>query len=105
MTTDTILHKYLRHLRRIGADNVSNGFRHIDACELVLRLALEELADAMQAQSAEVAELRSQLAQLDADNAALIQQHGELTKEIDRLHAEGRKRIRAITNGDSEAVL
>ncbi len=102
MITEGIHFKYMRHLRNAA------GARHsiaLEAVDLVLSLALEELADAMQAQSAEVAELRSQIAQMDVDNAALIQQHGELTKEIERLHAEGRKRIRAITNGDSEATL
>ncbi len=79
MITDTILHKYLRHLNAV----TDNGpYPHMDAVELAFRLALEELADAMQAQSAEVAELRSQLAQLDADNATLIRCNKELTDAL-----------------------
>lgn len=98
MTANTILQKYLRHLNAV----TDNGpYPHMDAVELAFRLALEELADAMQAQSAEVAELRSQLAQLDADNATLITRNKELTTEIERLHADGRKRIRKIANGEA----
>ena len=40
MITDTILHKYMRHMRYID----QGGIVHIDAVELALRLALEELA-------------------------------------------------------------
>ena len=41
MTTDTILHKYMRHLRYIDQGNIV----HLDAVELALRLALDELAE------------------------------------------------------------
>lgn len=43
MTTDTILHKYMRHLRYIDQGNIV----HLDAVELALRLALDELAESI----------------------------------------------------------
>lgn len=106
MNSDNILHKYLRHLRRID----TGAIVHIDAVELAFRLAIEELEESMApantvsqlgtanlrimeleadlerlqtATNAEVADLRSQLAQLDADNAAMIRRNRELT---DALH-------------------
>ena len=109
MITDTILHKYLRHLRHMDRVAVV----HIDAVELALRLALEELAEstpstpstpptelvALQANQladlqadlerlqtaadAEVAELRQQIAQMDTDNAALIRRNRELVAALD----------------------
>ena len=104
MITDMILHKYLRHLRHMDRVAVV----HLDAVELALRLALEELeasipstpsmastpptelatlqADLERLQTAadaEVADLRKQLAELDTDNAALIRRNKELT---DALH-------------------
>jgi DNA-binding transcriptional MerR regulator len=99
-----ILHKYLRHLRHMDRVAVV----HLDAVELALRLALEELAESipstpsmvstpptelatLQAElerlqttaDAEVAELKQQIAELDTDNAALIRRNKELT---DALH-------------------
>ena len=98
MLTDTILHKYMRHLRQMNG----GGYTSMDAVELALRLALEDLAEsipstpstelaALQADlerlqtaaDTEVAELRKQLNELDADNAALIRHNKEL---VDSLH-------------------
>ena len=105
MISDTILHKYLRHLRYIDQGSIV----HLDAVELALRLSLEELEESMApanataelgaanlrimelqadlerlqgAVNAEVTELRQQLAQLDADNAALIRRNKELADEL-----------------------
>ena len=105
MLSDTILHKYMRHLRRID----TGAIVHIDAVELAFRLAIEELEEGMApadtvaqlgtanlrimelqadlerlqtATNAEVADLRQQLAQLDADNAALIRRNKELADEL-----------------------
>ena len=102
MLTDTILHKYMRHLRQMNG----GGYTSMDAVELALRLALEELAEsipstpstsstelaALQADlerlqtaaDTEVAELRKQLDELDADNAAMIRRNRELTIELNR---------------------
>jgi len=99
-----ILHKYMRHLRYIDQGSIV----HLDAVELALRLALEELeasipstpsmvstpptelatlqADLERLQTAanaEVADLKQQIAELDTDNAALIRRNKELT---DALH-------------------
>ena len=101
MITDMILHKYLRHLRHMDRVAVV----HLDAVELALRLALDELEQSiastpstpptelatLQAElerlqttaDAEVAELKQQIAELDTDNAALIRRNKELT---DALH-------------------
>ena len=101
MITDTILHKYMRHLRHMNG----GGYTSMDAVELALRLALEELAESIPstpstsstelaalqtdlerlqtAADTEVAELRKQLNELDADNAALIRRNKEL---VDSLH-------------------
>ena len=101
MITDMILHKYLRHLRYIDQGSIV----HIDAVELALRLALDELEQSIAstpstpptelatlqadlerlqtAANAEVAELKQQIAELDTDNAALIRRNKELT---DALH-------------------
>ena len=105
MNSDTILHKYMRHLRRID----TGAIVHIDAVELAFRLAIEELEEGMApadtvaqlgtanlrimelqadlerlqtATNVEVADLRQQLAQLDADNAALIRRNKELSDEL-----------------------
>ena len=105
MISDTILHKYLRHLRYIDQGSIV----HLDAVELALRLSLEELEESMApatataelgsanlrimelqaelerlqtAANAEVAELRQQIAQMDADNAALIRRNKELSDEL-----------------------
>ena len=105
MLSDTILHKYMRHLRRID----TGAIVHIDAVELAFRLAIEELEEGMApadtvaqlgtanlrimelqadlerlqtATNVEVADLRQQLAQLDADNAALIRRNKELSDEL-----------------------
>ena len=94
MTTDMILHKYMRHLRYIDQGSIV----HLDAVELALRLALDELeqsiastpstpptelATLQAAANAEVAELKQQITELDTDNAALIRRNKELT---DALH-------------------
>lgn len=101
MITDMILYKYMRHLRYIDQGSIV----HLDAVELALRLALEELeasipstpsmastelatlqADLERLQTAanaEVADLKQQIAELDTDNAALIRRNKELT---DALH-------------------
>ena len=101
MITDMILHKYLRHLRYIDQGSIV----HIDAVELALRLALDELEQSIAstpstpptelatlqaelerlqtAADTEVAELKQQIAELDTDNAALIRRNKELT---DALH-------------------
>ena len=122
MISDTILHKYLRHLRYIDQGSIV----HLDAVELALRLALEELAESIPstahttadenliaaqgrrimelqadlerlqiATNAEVAELRQQIAQMDADNAALIRRNKELT---DALHISANGTGLAIKN-------
>ena len=99
----SILLKYLRPLRCIST------VPHLDAVELAFRLALDELEEGMApadtvaqlgtanlrimelqadlerlqtATNAEVADLRQQLAQLDADNAALIRRNKELADEL-----------------------
>ena len=106
MNTDLILHKYMRHLRIMNG-----GYVSLDAVELALRLALDELAESIPstdvhtteqlgaanlrimelqadlerlqtAANAEVTELRSQLAQLDTDNAAMIRRNKELADEL-----------------------
>ena len=96
-----ILHKYMRHLRYIDQGSIV----HLDAVELALRLALDELEQSIAstpstpptelatlqadlerlqtAANAEVAELKQQIAELDTDNAALIRRNKELT---DALH-------------------
>ena len=101
MITDMILHKYMRHLRYIDQGSIV----HLDAVELALRLALDELEQSIAstpstpptelatlqadlerlqtAANAEVAELKQQIAELDTDNAALIRRNKELT---DALH-------------------
>lgn len=105
MNSDNILHKYLRHLRRID----TGAIVHMDAVELAFRLAIEELEESMApantiaelgaanlrimelqadlerlqtATNVEVADLRQKLAQLDADNAALIRRNKELADEL-----------------------
>ena len=105
MISDTILHKYLRHLRYIDQGSIV----HLDAVELALRLSLEELEESMApatataelgsanlrimelqadlerlqtAANAEVADLRQQIAQMDADNAALIRRNKDLADEL-----------------------
>ena len=110
MITDTILHKYMRHLRIMNG-----GYISLDAVELALRLALEELAESIPSISStdvhtteqlgaanlrimelqadlerlqtdadnEIAALKAQLAQLDTDNAAMIRRNKELA---DALH-------------------
>ncbi len=105
MISDTILHKYLRHLRYIDQGSIV----HLDAVDLALRLSLEELEESMApanataelgganlrimelqadlerlqgAVNAEVTELRQQLAQLDTDNASLIRRNKELADEL-----------------------
>lgn len=114
MTTETILQKYLRHLRYVST------VPHIDAVELVLRLALDDLAEWLggatadtttdenliaaqgrritelqadlerlqTAANAEVAELRQQIAQMDADNAALIRRNKELADELKQVRLD-----------------
>ena len=42
MNTDLVLHKYMRHLRIMNG-----GYISLDAVELALRLALEELAESI----------------------------------------------------------
>ena len=110
MITDTILHKYMRHLRIMNG-----GYISLDAVELALRLALEELAESIPSISStdvhtteqlgaanlrimelqadlerlqtdadtEIAALKAQLAELDTDNAAMIRRNKELA---DALH-------------------
>ena len=89
-----------------GVRELSRGNRiHIDAARLVLRLALDELAEStptpdyagyiatietlgadlerlQTAANAEVADLRQQIAQMDADNAALIRRNKDLADEL-----------------------
>ena len=109
MISDTILHKYLRQFRLMDGTR----FYHIDAIELAFRLAFDELEQsipstpstpstelvALQANqladlqaelerlqtatNAEVAELRQQIAQMDADNAAMIRRNRELVAALD----------------------
>jgi hypothetical protein len=96
-----ILHKYMRHLRYIDQGSIV----HLDAVELALRLALDELEQSIAstpstpptelatlqadlerlqtAANAEVADLKQQIAELDTDNAALIRRNKEL---VDSLH-------------------
>ena len=107
MTTGTILLKYLRHLRHMNG----GGYTSIDAVELALRLALDDLAEStpstdvhtteklgaanlriMELQAdlerlqtdadTEIAALRAQLAELDTDNVALIRRNKELADEL-----------------------
>ena len=132
MITDNILHKYMRHLRRID----TGAIVHIDAVELAFRLAIEEIEESMApadtvsqlgaanlrimelqadlerlqtATNVEVADLRQQLAQLDADNAALIRRNKELADELkqarlDRqetaFHANGNGAVATIAPPD-----
>ncbi len=113
MNSDNILHKYLRHLNAV----TDNGpYPHMDAVELAFRLAIEELEESMApadtvaqlgtanlrimelqadlerlqtATNVEVADLRQQLAQLDADNAALIRRNKELADKQRTLDVAG----------------
>ena len=107
MNTDLVLHKYMRHLRIMNG-----GYVSLDAVELALRLALDELAESipstdvhtteqlgaanlriMELQAdlerlqtdadTEIAALKAQLAELDTDNAAMIRRNKELA---DALH-------------------
>ena len=111
MNSDNILHKYLRHLRRID----TGAIVHMDAVELAFRLAIEEIEESMApadtvaelgaanlrimelqadlerlqtATNVEVADLRQQLAQLDADNAALIRRNKELPDELKQVRLD-----------------
>lgn len=113
MLSDNILHKYIRHLRIMR----NGGYISFDAVELALRLALDELAESTRstdvhtteklgaanlrimelqadlerlqgAVNAEVTDLRQQLAQLDADNAALIRRNKELTDELKQVRLD-----------------
>ena len=109
MITDMILHKYMRHLRYIDQGSIV----HIDAVELALRCALNDLDDwhvnatngalteklgsanlrimelqadlerLQTAANAEVAELKQQIAELDTDNAALIRRNRELVAALE----------------------
>ena len=132
MISDTILHKYLRHLRYIDQGSIV----HLDAVNLAFRLALEELEESMApatataelgaanlrimelqadlerlqtAANAEVAELRQQIAQMDADNAALICRNKELADELkqtrlDYLEAGFYEERATPTNGNGTAI-
>ena len=84
MTTNTVDAIYIRHQRSLMAVNHAD-----DVVLFSLRLALEELAVMMAPPTivrsdTETADLRSQLAQLDADNAALIRRNKELADELRR---------------------
>lgn len=84
MTTNTVDAIYIRHQRSLMAVD-----RADDVVLFSLRLALEELAAMMAPPTivrsdTETADLRSQLAQLDADNAALIRRNKDLADELKR---------------------
>ena len=108
MLSDMILHKYMRHLRYIDQGSIV----HLDAVELALRLALDELAESipstdvhtteqlgaanlriMELQAdlerlqtdadTEIAALKAQLTELDTDNAAMIRRNRELVAALD----------------------
>ena len=125
MISDTILHKYLRHLRYIDQGSIV----HLDAVNLAFRLALEELEESMApatataelgsanlrimelqaelerlqtAANAEVAELRQQIAQMDADNAAMIRRNKELADELKQARLD-RQEIAFHANGNGAA--
>ena len=78
MITDMILHKYLRHLRYIDQGSIV----HIDAVELALRLALDELEQSIASTPStpptELATLQAELERLqtaaNAEVAELKQQ-------------------------------
>lgn len=107
MNTDLVLHKYMRHLRIMNG-----GYVSLDAVELALRLALDELAESipstdvhtteqlgaanlriMELQAdlerlqtdadTEIAALKAQLTELDTDNAAMIRHNRELVAALD----------------------
>ena len=120
MTTDTILHKYMRHLRYIDQGNIV----HLDAVELALRCALHDLADwlgsptdhsstdenLIAAQGRRITELQADLERLQQviDSTPI---HSHVTRplartlvraaaaEISRLRAEN-ARLMAQLNGD-----
>ena len=127
MISDTILHKYLRHLRYIDQGSIV----HLDAVELALRLSLEELEESMApatataelgsanlrimelqaelerlqtAANAEVAELRQQIAQMDADNAAMIRRNKELADELQQARLD-RQETAFHTNGNFNGAI
>ena len=133
MISDTILHKYLRQFRLMDGTR----FYHIDAIELAFRLALDELEQsipstpstsstelvALQANqladlqaelerlqtatNAEVAELRQQIAQMDADNAAMIRRNRELVVALDIATGAApatAKPVAILTNGHTNGA-
>ena len=123
-TTDTIYTRHERALMTVGHAS--------DVVRFSLRLALEELAEStptpdyagyiatietlgadlerlQTAANAEVAELRQQIAQMDADNAALIRRNKDLADELkqarlDRqetaFHANGNGAVATIAPPD-----
>ena len=126
MITDMILHKYLRHLRHMDRVAVV----HLDAVELALRLALDELeqsiastpstpptelatlqADLERLQTdanAEVAARKTQLAELDTDNAALIRRNRELVAALDIATGAApaiAKPVAVHTNGATQSAI
>ena len=130
MISDTILHKYMRHLRYIDQGSIV----HLDAVNLAFRLALEELEESMApatataelgsanlrimelqadlerlqtATNAEVAELRQQIAQMDADNAAMIRRNRELVVALDIATGAApatAKPVAILTNGHTNGA-
>ena len=112
MTTNTVDAIYTRHERALMTVGHAS-----DIVRFCLRLALEELAastpsmpstnghDQSQAErdrdalAAEIHDLRSQLAQLDADNAALIRRNKDLADDLRRSQERP-----APTNGNGAAA-
>ena len=104
MNTDLVLHKYMRHLRIMNG-----GYVSLDAVELALRLALDELAESIPSiSSTENNRQRHEFERLQINSQLRI---GELEQELERLQtaanaevAELRQQI-AQMDADNAAMI
>lgn len=81
MISDMILHKYMRHLRYMNG-----GYISLDAVELALRLALDELAESIPSTDVHTTE------QLGAANLRIM----ELQADLERLQTDADTEIAAL---------
>ena len=84
MNTDLVLHKYMRHLRIMNG-----GYISLDAVELALRLALEELAESIPSISSTDVHTTEQLG---AANLRIM----ELQADLERLQTDADNEIAAL---------
>ena len=84
MNTDLVLHKYMRHLRIMNG-----GYISLDAVELALRLALEELAESIPSISSTDVHTTEQLG---AANLRIM----ELQADLERLQTDAGNEIAAL---------